>query len=414
LSMSEPTVIVGAGQCGARAAMALREIGWAGPIALIGEEPEAPYDRPPLSKKAITAAETPAPATICDIAQLAEAGIDFLGGVRATGIDREAHEVILADGRRIRYARLLIATGARARRLLIPGGDRVLYLRRFSDALVLRDRVRPGARIGIIGGGFIGSELAASLSARDCAVSVVELSAHLMGRVVPPRIADLVAARHEGAGVTLIFGAGVVRIEQAGEGSRIVLDGRADIDCDVVVAAVGAVPETTLAEAATLEIENGVKVDGRLTTSDPDIFAAGDCCSFPHPIYGDRRIRLEAWRNALDQGNAAARNIAGANETYDAVPSFWSDQYDLTIRIAGLPDAGQTEVVRPRDDGVDLRFGLGADGTLAAASGFGQGDAVAKDIRLAEMLIARRATPDPDLLANPAVSLKAMLSSMSR
>ncbi len=412
--MSEPTVIVGAGQCGARAAMALREIGWAGPIALIGEEPEAPYDRPPLSKKAITDAETPAPATICDIAQLAEAGIDFLSGVRATGIDREAHEVILADGRRIRYARLLIATGARARRLLIPGGDRVLYLRRFSDALVLRDRVRPGARIGIIGGGFIGSELAASLSARDCAVSVVELSTHLMGRVVPPRIADLVAARHEGAGVTLIFGAGVVRIEQAGEGSRIVLDGRADIDCDVVVAAVGAVPETTLAEAATLEIDNGVKVDGRLTTSDPDIFAAGDCCSFPHPIYGDRRIRLEAWRNALDQGNAAARNIAGANETYDAVPSFWSDQYDLTIRIAGLPDAGQTEVVRPRDDGVDLRFGLGADGTLAAASGFGQGEAVAKDIRLAEMLIARRATPDPDLLANPAVSLKAMLSSMSR
>jgi 3-phenylpropionate/trans-cinnamate dioxygenase ferredoxin reductase subunit len=361
----------------------------------------------------MTAVETPAPATICETAQLAAAGIDFLGGVLVSGIDREAHEVILADGRRIPYARLLIATGARARRLRIPGADRVLYLRRFSDALALRDRVRPAVRIGIIGGGFIGSELAASFSARDCAVSVVELSTRLMGRGVPAEIADLVAARHIAAGVTLIFGAGVARIEATGGGSRIVLDGGAAIECDVVVAGVGAIPETTLAESATLEIENGVKVDGRLTTSDPDIFAAGDCCSFPHPIFGDRRIRLEAWRNALDQGNAAARNMAGAGETYAAVPSFWSDQYDLTIRIAGLPDAGAVEVVRTREDGVDLHFALGADGALVAAGGVGQGDAVAKDIRLAEMLIARRAAPDPELLANPSISLKAMLSALN-
>lgn len=403
-------VIVGAGQCGARAAMALRESGWAGPVTMIGEEQEAPYERPPLSKGAITAAETPAPATICTSLQLADAGITFISGVLATGIDRGAHEVILADGRHISYARLLISTGARARRLRIAGGDQVLYLRRYSDALILRGQLRPGARIGIIGGGFIGLELASSLSARDCAVSVVELSMRLMGRGVPAEIANLVAARHEAAGVELILGARVARIEDTGEASRIVLDDGADIDCDLVVAGVGSIPDTALAECASLEIENGVRVDARLSTSDPDIFAAGDCCSFPHPLFGDRRVRLEAWRNALDQGAAAARNMAGAGETYHAVPWFWSDQHGLTIQIAGLPDAGHVEIVRSREDGVDLRFALGADGALVAASGVGEGDAVAKDVRLAEMLIARRAAPDPKDLANPAIGLKSMLN----
>ncbi len=408
--MAEPMVIVGAGQCGARAAMALREIGWTGPITLIGEESEAPYERPPLSKRAMTAAEAPAPATIYEPAHLAEAGITFLGGVAATGINRESHEVVLADGWRISYARLLIATGARARRLQIVGAERVLYLRRFSDAVTVHKRIRPGARIGIIGGGFIGLELAGSLSGRGCAVTVVELSPRLMGRGVPAEIADLVATRHRAAGVTFILGASVLRIEAVGDGSRIVLDGGPEVECDVVIAGVGAVPDTTLAESAALELENGIKVDAQLNTSDPDIFAGGDCCSFPHPIFGGRRLRLEAWRNALDQGTTAARNMAGAREAYDAVPSFWSDQQGLTIRIAGLPDVDQVEVVRTRPDGVDLRFGLGEDGRLLAASAVGVGDAVAKDIRLAEMLIARRATPDPSLLANSAISLRGMLS----
>jgi 3-phenylpropionate/trans-cinnamate dioxygenase ferredoxin reductase subunit len=210
--------------------------------------------------------------------------------------------------------------------------------------------------------------------------------------------------------VELILGARVVRIETTGEGSRIVLDDGAGIDCDLVIAGVGSMPDTTLAECASLEIENGVMVDARLNTSDPDIFAAGDCCSFPHPLFGGRRVRLEAWRNALDQGAAVARNMAGAGETYGAVPWFWSDQQGLTIQIAGLPDAGQVEIVRSRLDGVDLRFALGADGVLLGASGVGEGDAVAKDVRLAEMLIARRAAPDPRDLANPAIGLKSMLT----
>jgi 3-phenylpropionate/trans-cinnamate dioxygenase ferredoxin reductase subunit len=178
---------------------------------------------------------------------------------------------------------------------------------------------------------------------------------------------------------------------------------------DTVVAGVGAVPETGLAEKAGLAIDNGVRVDDRLTTSDPDIFAAGDCCSFPHPLYGGHRIRLEAWRNAQDQGRAVARNMLGDERPFAAVPWFWSDQFDLTLQIAGLPDAAAQEVVRDRPDGVTIRFGLGDDGRLLSAAAIGTGNAVAKDIRLAEMLIARRAVPDSATLADPAVPLKSLL-----
>jgi 3-phenylpropionate/trans-cinnamate dioxygenase ferredoxin reductase subunit len=172
---------------------------------------------------------------------------------------------------------------------------------------------------------------------------------------------------------------------------------------------VGAVPETALAEKAGLAVDDGVRVDDRLRTSDPDIFAAGDCCSFPHPLYDGRRIRLEAWRNAHDQAVVAARNLLGTDEPYRAVPWFWSDQYDLTLQVAGLADAAATEVVRRRPDGVELRFGLGPDGRLLSAAAIGPGNAVAKDVRLAELLIAARAVPDPADLTDPAVPLKGLV-----
>lgn len=402
-------VIVGAGEAGARAAMALREAGWAGPVALIGDEGEAPYERPPLSKAAMTCEAEPAPTTICDRVRLAQAGIDFIGGVAAAGIDRAGHAVILADGRRIPYARLLLATGARARRLAIPGGGQLLYLRSFTDALALRRRLRPGTRVGIIGGGFIGLELAASAVARGCAVTVVELASRVLGRTVPEAIASVVAARHEAAGVRLVCGLAVERVDAADGTVRIVLSDGLAVDCDLAIAGVGAVPDTALAEAAGLDIENGIRVDATLRTADPDIFAAGDCCSFPHPLFGGRRIRLEAWRNAQDQGSHAARAMLGFEAEYGTPPWFWSDQYDLTLQIAGLPDAGGTEVVRRREDGVELRFRLDGAGRLVAASAVGVGNAVARDIRLAEMLIARRAVPDRAQLADPSVNLKRLL-----
>ena len=181
------------------------------------------------------------------------------------------------------------------------------------------------------------------------------------------------------------------------------------IEADAIVAGVGAVPETGLAEAAGLAIENGIRVDERLATADPDIFAAGDCCSFPHPLYNGRRIRLEAWRNAQDQGTHAARSMLGATEPFAAVPWFWSDQHDLCLQIAGLPDEGVTTVTRD-DEGTTLRFHLDADGRLVAASGVGPIGKIAREIRLGEMLIARRAHPDAAKLADPGVKLKSLLA----
>ena len=181
------------------------------------------------------------------------------------------------------------------------------------------------------------------------------------------------------------------------------------IDCDCIIAGVGAIPETTLAAAAGLAIDNGIRVDKHLCTNDPDIFAAGDCCSFAHPLYGHRRIRLEAWRNAQDQGTLVAKNMIGIPSPHDAVPWFWSDQYELTLQIAGLADEGTMTVIRPLGEDTEIHFHLAQDGRLVAASGLGPNGAIARDIRLAEMLIARRSAPRADDLANPDVKLKSLL-----
>lgn len=402
-------VVVGGGECGTRAVFELRSAGWSGAITLVGAEPELPYERPPLSKSVLTGGE-PVPA--CDAARLRDAEVEFVPGVAATDIDRERHELVLADGSRIAYERMLLATGAAPRRL--PGFHGGHYVRSLSDALALRERLRPGARIGVIGGGFIGLEIAAGAVARGCAVTVIEAAPRLLSRAVPADVAQVVAARHEEAGVDVRYGAGVVRLADRYTRVGVELTGGESVECDAVVVGIGAVPETALAEKAGLAVDDGVRVDARLRTSDPDIFAAGDCCSFPHPLYEGRRIRLEAWRNAHDQAVVAARNLLGADGPYAAVPWFWSDQYDLTLQVAGLADAATTEAVRLRPDGIGIRFGLGPDGRLLSAAAIGTGNAVAKDIRLAEMLIAARAAPDPADLADPAVQLKALLRAAAR
>jgi 3-phenylpropionate/trans-cinnamate dioxygenase ferredoxin reductase subunit len=202
---------------------------------------------------------------------------------------------------------------------------------------------------------------------------------------------------------------GIAAIESDGEGNSVLLSDGGRIRCDGVVAGIGAAPETRLAETAHLTIENGIRVDAQLRTDDPDVYAAGDCCSFPHPLYGDRRIRLEAWRNAQDQANVAARNLAGGQEVYSPVPWFWSDQYDQTLQIAGLVDEGRTTIERDLGEAT-LAFHLADDGRLVAASGFGPLSKVARDIRLAEMLIAQQARPAASALAAPNVKLKSLLA----
>ncbi|HET9069138.1 MAG TPA: FAD-dependent oxidoreductase [Amaricoccus sp.] len=399
-------VIVGAGECGTRAALALREAGYAGPVTLVGAEPHPPYERPPLSKEAMVAGE-PLPRPIAGAAGLVAAKIDFRPGATATAIDRASRSVLLADGGRLVYERLLIATGARPRGLAVPGAEaaRVATLRSLEDAARIRRALGPGQRLAVVGGGFIGLEVAASAKRLGAEVTVIEALPRLLARCVPAEIAAVVAARHRAEGVDLLLGARIAAVTADG----VELAGGGRVGADLVVVGIGAVPDTELAGTAGLALENGVAVDDRLATDDPAIFAAGDCCSFPHPRYGHRRVRLESWRSAQEQGALAARNMLGQDESVSAVPWFWSDQYDLTLQIAGLADGAASEVRRPLAAGAFVIFHLAADGRLIAAGGIGEGNAVARDIRLAEMLIARGARPEPGALGDPTVNLRKLL-----
>ncbi|MGF7005455.1 NAD(P)/FAD-dependent oxidoreductase [Aminobacter sp. BE322] len=403
-------VIIGAGECGTRAAFALREAGYDGSVTLVGAEPHLPYERPPLSKEAMTG-DTPSIKAIADAARLAEHRIDLKGETSATSIDRANRSVRLADGTDLAYEKLLIATGAVPRQLPLPGlGSRSVYLRTFDDALRIRRNLREGVRIAIIGGGFIGLELAASARKLGAAVTVIEAQPRILMRGVPGEIAEVVHDTHVAEGVDIVCGDGIASIEDDGETVRIALSSGRIIDADLAVIGIGAVPVTTLAETAGLALNNGISVDARLRTSDPDIFAAGDCCSFPLAVYGGRRVRLEAWRSAQEHGGLAARNMLGAEEAHACVPWFWSDQYGLTLQIAGLPDEGERTIRRDLDDGAFILFHLKHDGRLAAASGIGPDNAVARDIRLAEMLIGKQARPDPAALAAASVKLKSLLA----
>lgn len=405
-------VIVGAGEAGTRAAVELRTQGWSGPITLIGEEKRAPYELPPLSKGILLAETEPSPVFILNNEKLLEYDIRFLSGSTTTKIDRAGHTINLADGQQIGYERLLLATGARPRKLSLEGSDcsNLLYLRTFADALSLRERLCPGKHIAVIGGGFIGLEVAASAIKRGCSVTLIEVGPRILMRGVPKEIADIVETRHREAGVVFKIGVAIERIEGTGHGNTIALADGTRISCDAIVVGIGAVPETSLAAGCGLEIENGVRADERLTTSDPDIFTIGDCCSFPHPLYEGRRIRLEAWRNAQDQGMHVVQNMLGAAEAYTALPWFWSDQYEQTLQVTGLTDCGEITVNRDLGDVGKLYFHLSSDGRLLAASGIGPGTSISKDIRLAEMLIQKQVKLDPNALARPDVKLKSLLN----
>jgi len=407
--MAQHYVIVGAGECGARAAMALREEGFDGDVTLIGGETHLPYERPPLSKEGMLA-EVFAAKTINTAERMAETGVVFRGGAEVSGIDRSTRTLVMGNGTALPYDKLLLATGAAPRRLPDVAGQHIAYLRTLEDAQRLRDVLGPGKRLAIVGGGFIGLELAASARARGAEVVLMEALPRLLSRAVPEAIAAQIQARHELAGVGLVFGDGLAGIEDGASGAIVRLKSGRMIEADLVLVGIGSVPNVGLASAAGLTVDNGIAVDRHLATDDADIFAAGDCCSFPLEIYGGRRVRLESWRNAQDQGALAAKNMLGAGATVGHVPWFWSDQYELTLQIAGLSDEGATTVRRELGDGAVILFHLSADGRLVAASGIGVGNMVAKDIRLAEMLIGRGARPEAGALEDAGVKLKALLA----
>jgi len=388
-------IIVGAGECGVRAAFALREAGFDEQVTLIGSEPHLPYERPPLSKSHPPGAKFIAPEQA-----YADANIELLRGRRVDAIYPSRKSLTLDDGTKREYDRLLLATGAKAR--LFPGMVGAKTLRTVDDAQDLLGRIGPASTLAIVGGGFIGLELAATARNLGAIVFLVEAADSLMARAVPAEVAAVAEQRHLAEGVELILGA---KVKSANE-HRVELEDGSSIEADMVVAGVGAVPNTDVAEKAGLAIENGIVVDQTFRTSLPDIFAAGDCCSFP---YRNRRVRLESWRAAQDHGNHVARAMMGETEPYSKVPWFWSDQYDLTLQVAGLAEAGKLTIRRDIAPDAFIIFQTGDGGELVAASGIGVGNAVAKDIRLAEMMIERGIAPDPEKLADPSINLKTLL-----
>ncbi|MBB3353131.1 FAD-dependent oxidoreductase [Rhizobium lentis] len=393
-------VIIGAGESGTRAAFTLREVGYSGAVTLVGAEPHLPYERPPLSK---TLDGTVQMKLICPPDALEAAEITYLKGCSVSTLDAAAATVTLSDGRVLNYEKLLLATGARPRRLPCAGAERALDFRTHADAEAIFSNVAPGRRVAIIGAGLIGMELASVLRAQDVTVDVIEAAPKPLGRAVPARFADKLHARHAAEGVRFYFDRSVAEI---GKDSVVLSDGTI-LPADLVVSAIGVQPETTLAEASGLATGNGILTDACLRTSAPNIFAAGDCAAVAQP--GGGHIRYESWRNARTQAETAARNMAGAAETFAAIPWFWSDQYDLGLQVAGQPLPAHQSVRRSAPEG-ELEFYLD-DGRLVAAAGLGIGNGLAKHIKLAEMLIAACICPEPAALADPGVNLKTLLKS---
>ncbi len=404
-------VIIGAGEAGLRVAQALREEGFTGPVTLLGEEAHLPYGRPPLSKRVLTADLEFRPLTSAE--QIAADNIDLRLNAKAIHLDTTSKQITLADRSTIVYDTAVLATGAIPRRLSTPGADQVgvQYLRTWDDAMALKESLSQGVRVVVVGAGFIGLELAAASLKRQATVTVIEFLPRVLGRAVPETLAADVAQRHRDEGVILLLGRVIECFAKAEDGStRISLDGGEELIADVVIAGIGAQPESSLAVSAGITIDNGIAVDDFLRTSDPDVYAVGDACSFPHALYGGRRVRLEAWRNAFEQAGYVAAVIAGTTvEPFRKVPWFWSDQYDGILQVSGLSDEGVTTVERPFP-GSRLLFHLADDGRLVAISSWGTNKRVAKDARVAEMLIAARAHPDPSLLADPDVELRSLLA----
>ncbi|MER5864974.1 FAD-dependent oxidoreductase [Kitasatospora sp. NPDC002040] len=398
--MENGYVVVGAGLAGAKAVETLREEGYEGPIALIGAEEERPYERPPLSKGYLMGKAAREKIYVHPADWYAEHRVDLRLGLRATAIDPAGHTVTLSDGHRLGYAKLLLATGSSPRRLTVPGadGEQVHYLRTVQDSERIKAAIRPGARLVVIGAGWIGLEVAAAAREAGAAVTVLESAELPLLRVLGREAAEVFAALHRAHGVELRFGVQVTEV--TGDGVRLG-DGEL-VAADAVVVGIGITPNTELAEAAGLEVGNGIRTDRHLATSAPDIWAAGDVANAFHPLFG-RPVRVEHWANALHQPRIAARSMLGQDAVHDRVPYFFTDQYDLGMEYTGYVEPGGFDRVVFRGDRAAREFiAFWLDGGRVLAGMNVNIWDVTDPIR--ELVRSGRPV-DPDRLADPAVPL---------
>lgn len=401
-------VIVGGGHAGAALCGELAKAGLGPRVHLVCEEAELPYQRPPLSKHYM---KSPAEALQPHRpeAWYAEQGITLHRGDAAVAVDRDARTLTLASGRRLPYARLVLATGARARRLpQLPALANVAALRQADDARALRDRLVPGRRLTVLGGGFIGLELAATARALGLEVEVLESLPRLLARALSDEMAESVRAVHAAAGVGLRLGCTVDGFEI--DADRLValrVDGERRT-VDTLVLGIGAVPDTALAEAAGLAVDNGIVVDACMRSSDPAILAVGDCTSFPCAAEGGRRLRLESVQNATDQARTAAATLQGREEPYRALPWFWSDQGTLRLQMAGLRPPPDRSVRHrrpaPSGDGYSLLHYVGERFVCVESLN------AALDHTMARKLLEAGRSPAPAQACDPAVPLKNLLT----
>jgi 3-phenylpropionate/trans-cinnamate dioxygenase ferredoxin reductase subunit len=401
----ETHVIVGAGLAGAKAAEALRTEGFGGRIVLIDDEPERPYERPPLSKDYLRGESPREKAYVHPEGFYGDKEIQLRTGTVAESIDVADRELLLQDGERMRFDRLLLASGAEPRRLPLLGAELagVHYLRDLADADRLKAALAKSRRLVVIGGGWIGAEVAASARQLGLEVAIIEPADVLLGRTLGPRLGEFYADLHRDHGVELHTGVSPDRLEGEERVERVRLHDGSVLDCDLIVVGIGVTPRTGLAEAAGVLVENGVIATKRLETSVPGIYAVGDVASVYHPFYR-RRVRVEHWANALNQPFAAARAMLGKPGAYDRLPYFFSDQYDVGMEYTGDP-AGSDELVLRGDlaSREFVAFWL-ARGRVVAGMNVNVWD-VSDDIK---RLIRSRAVLDSDRLSDPEVALDSL------
>jgi 3-phenylpropionate/trans-cinnamate dioxygenase ferredoxin reductase subunit len=414
MSESDPVVIVGAGHAAGECATALRQEGFTGPIRMIGAEAYLPHQRPPLSK-AYLASEMSVEALLLKPQATYDRGsIEILKDTEVTRIDRAQHLVETATGIRHRYAKLVLATGGRARRLppslAAQAHDcgNCHYLRTIDDVDRIKAQFSPGFHVTIIGGGYIGLEVASVGIKRGLKVTVIEALPRVLARVTAPEISAFYERVHREAGVDVRTDTAIEFFEtdESGDAVAAIVTNRGRIACDLVIVGIGLQPNVELASAAGLEVDDGILVDAATRTSDPDIHAIGDCANHPNAALG-RRLRLESVPNAVEQGRAAAAVIAGKERTYNPVPWFWSDQYDLKLQMVGISRDYDRLVIRGSSAERNFIGFYLRDGRIIAA------DAVSRpgEFMVAKRMVAARTAVDPAMLADGAIALKSLLAS---
>jgi 3-phenylpropionate/trans-cinnamate dioxygenase ferredoxin reductase component len=401
--MLSTILIIGGGQAGAQAIDTLRREGFTGRLVLVSDEARLPYQRPPLSKKFLCGELAEDRLLFRHQAFYDEHRIELKLGVSATRLDPAARRVVLSNGEEVVYDRLLLCLGAVSRQLTCPGADLpgVHYLRAIADVPKIQEGLKSGARVVIIGGGYIGLETAATARKLGCAVTVLEMADRVMNRVVASNVSEYFEHEHRTQGVKIICNTRVVRLEGQGRVERVVCGDGSTYEADLLVVGVGAIANMQLAADAGLACENGIVVDEYCRTSDPAIYAAGDCTYHPSLRF-DMRVRLESVDNAFEQAKAAALNILERPTVHDRVPWFWSDQFDNKLLIVGLSPGHDLQVTRgdPATRSFTVCYLKG--GELLAVEAINH----SKDYMAARKLIAERARPNLDQLANPEVALK--------